>query len=84
MWNSSFEEDESSEEEPNVRYRPGNRWVVSFRDLVDNHIDLFWLSLTDGSVGWRRSSAVCNDDDRVVVKVAYREQEEKGSDATAR
>jgi hypothetical protein len=80
MWNSSFE-DESSEEPPALRYRPGNRFVPSFSELVDEHIDLFWISLVDGSVGWgKRATLSVIDRDKVAVNVAYREE---GNDATA-
>ncbi len=68
----------AEEREAAVRYRPGNRFVPGFVDLVDRRCRWFWLRLADDSVGWAPEEPRERDALTVVVEVAYRAA---GSDA---
>jgi predicted nicotinamide N-methyase len=72
----------TEEREAVLRYRPGNRFVPGFADLVDRQCRWFWLALSDGSVGWAPSPPRSRDASTVVVEVAYRAAEGE-ADTTA-
>jgi hypothetical protein len=86
MWDSSFEDPSSDEDVPSsLRYRPGNRFVPSFSELVDRHVNLLWLNLTTGAVCWDQmanANMPALIGENVLVQIAYREEESQ--DATAR
>lgn len=63
-----------------LRYRPGNRFVPSFVDLVDVGCDVFHFGVADGATGWCRHEAYQRGGDEIMLNVAYRAQ---GDDVTA-
>lgn len=69
----SFELDSDDDDriEERLRYRPGNRFVPSFHDLVDKKIRFVFFDCLTGETRWS-----CERDERsdtVVVEVSYRD-----------
>lgn len=77
------DEEDSSLTLLSLRYRPGNRFVPGFVDLVDRGCTLFSFNMIDGATCWNREvigQQRKEEESVIVLNVAYRAD---GDDATA-